>query len=107
MYILHRFIRRGGLTLIGVFAVVAVVGGLIVVPPTDPAQAQTTGQPIDPSRTISWDPTGVPGGIPNRTAICSSLGISGQASTFVQNVTTAQINSAIANCPSNQVVFLN
>ena len=47
------------------------------------------------------------GAIPNRTTICSSLGQAGQAPTFVQNVTAAQINSAIAGCQTGEVVFLN
>ncbi len=57
-------------------------------------------QIIPSSRTIEWsrNTCGVPGGIPNRTTIFTTLN---------PGATTAQINSAIANCPSNQVVKLN
>lgn len=41
---------------------------------------------------------GISGGIPNRTTIYTN---------FTSSATVAQINSAIANCPSNQVVYLN
>jgi hypothetical protein len=58
------------------------------------AQAQTL---IDPSRRINWSGAGVPGGIPNRTTICATLN---------PGATAAQINSAIAVCPSGQVVKL-
>jgi hypothetical protein len=54
---------------------------------------------IDPSRAIDWSRAGVTGGIPNRTTICATLN-PGAA-------TAVQINSAIATCPSGQVVFLN
>src|SRR5947199_6211709 len=53
---------------------------------------------LDTSRAIDWNQAGVIGGIPNRTSICS---------TFNPGATAAQINSAIAACPSGQVVFLN
>lgn len=59
------------------------------------------------SRSINWTGAGVPGGIPARNAICTTLGTAGQASTYVQSVTAAQINSAIASCFANQVVLLN
>lgn len=53
---------------------------------------------IDPSRAITWSNAGVPGGVPNRTTICATLS---------PGSTSAQINSAIASCPANQVVFLS
>src|SRR4051812_7043434 len=53
---------------------------------------------LDPSRAIDWSQAGVPGGIPNRTTVCATLN---------PGATAAQINSAIAACPANQVVFLN
>jgi hypothetical protein len=53
---------------------------------------------IAPGRAIDWSTVGIPGGIPNRTTICSTLS---------PGATAAQINSAIQNCPSGQVVFLN
>src|SRR5713101_3865762 len=65
-----------------------------------PARAQPWSGILDPSRAIDWTTThaGVTGGIPARTTICSTLN---------PGVTAAQINSAIASCPANQVVFLN
>lgn len=59
------------------------------------AQAQTTI--IDPSRRIDWSQAGIPGGIPTRTTICATLN---------PGATAVQINSAIASCPSGQVVQL-
>src|SRR6516164_9657575 len=56
------------------------------------------GTLIAPGRRIDWSGAGVVGGIPTRTTACSTLSA---------GVTVAQINSAIANCPSGQVVFLN
>ena len=53
---------------------------------------------IDPNRSIDWSQAGVTGGIPRRTTICA---------TFNPDTTAAQINAAIANCPSGQVVKLN
>lgn len=47
----------------------------------------------------SWNGlVGIPGGIPTRNTIYQ---------TFSPGATAAQINSALASCPSNQVVFLN
>lgn len=60
-----------------------------------PALAQATAiLPTD--RNPNWQP-GIPGGIRNRTTINTVLGTSS---------TAAQINTAIQNCPSNQVVLL-
>src|SRR5438309_8545983 len=53
---------------------------------------------LNTSRAIDWSQAGVIGGIPNRTSICATLN---------PGATAAQINSAIASCPSGQVVFLN
>lgn len=52
---------------------------------------------LDPIRAIDWSNAGA-GSIPVRTTICSTLNPGASA---------AQINTAIANCPSGQVVFLN
>ena len=52
---------------------------------------------IDPGRSVDWTNVGIPGGIPNRTTICTTLN---------PGATAAQINSAIAAC-NNGVVFLN
>lgn len=53
---------------------------------------------IEPSRATDWTNVGIPGGIPSRTAVCATLN---------PGATSGQINSAIANCPANEVVFLN
>src|SRR2546427_7693878 len=52
---------------------------------------------LDPSRAVDWSHAGIPGGIPNRTTICTSLD---------PGSTAAQIEAAIAACPADQVVFL-
>src|SRR5882672_6757105 len=62
------------------------------------ALAQQWSGILSPSRAINWSSAGVTGGIPNRTTICSTLN---------PGATAAQINSAIAACPSGQVVLLN
>jgi hypothetical protein len=63
-----------------------------------PWRSAAVASPIPPERSIDWSKSGVPGGIPNRTTIFA---------TFNPGATAAQINTAIQNCPSNQVVFLN
>ena len=62
------------------------------------AQAAPWSGILDPSRAIDWSQAGVTAGIPDRTTICATLN---------PGATAAQINSAIANCPSGQVVKLN
>ena len=54
-------------------------------------------EPIPQTRRIDWSSAGVPGGIPNRTNICSTLSPGASA---------ASINSALNSC-SNGVVKLN
>ncbi len=61
-------------------------------------RAQSASGIISPSRMINWSNAGVTGGIPNRTTVCATLSA---------GATASQINSAIASCPSNQVVYLN
>ncbi len=56
------------------------------------------GSVLAPSRAMDWSQAGVAGGVPNRTTICQTLN---------PGATSTQINSAIASCPANQVVFLN
>lgn len=73
------------------------MAGLVFVLPVL-AQAQQWSGIVDPSRAIDWSNAGVRGGIPRRTTICASLN---------SGATSSQINSAIASCPSGQVVFLN
>jgi len=50
------------------------------------------------SRLIDWTYCGIPGGIPTRTTIYTTLSA---------GATASQINTAIANCPNGQVVYLN
>jgi hypothetical protein len=49
------------------------------------------------SRSIDWSQVGISGGIPPRSTICTTLG---------PGATAAQINSALAACPSGQTVTL-
>jgi hypothetical protein len=53
---------------------------------------------VDPARATDWSTVGVTGGIPSRTTVCATLN---------PGATVAQINSAVASCPANQVVSLN
>jgi hypothetical protein len=62
------------------------------------ALAQQWSGIVDPARAVNWSNVGVPGGIPARTTICTTLN---------PGATSAQINSAIQNCPSGQTVFLS
>ena len=71
------------------------------------AHGQAWSGILDPTRAIDWSTAGVPGGIPARNVICVTLGTPGQAASFVQSTTVAQINSALSSCPNSQVVLLN
>lgn len=62
-----------------------------------PAHAQQWSGIIAPSRATDWSNAGINGGIPVRATICATLNSTASA---------AQINSAIASCPSGQVVQL-
>ena len=62
------------------------------------ANAQPWSGILAPSRAINWTTAGVAGSIPTRSTICATLN---------PGATAAQINSAIASCPANQVVKLN
>src|SRR5438309_8818701 len=77
--------------------VACVVAAICLYLPTY-SHAQLWSGIIDQSRATDWSQAGIPGGIPNRTTICATLN---------PGATAAQINSAIAACPSGQVVFLN
>jgi hypothetical protein len=61
-------------------------------------QAQPWAGILSPARTTTWASPGVAGGIAHRTTICTTLQPGASAS---------QINSALAACPSGQVVFLS
>src|SRR5882724_2394853 len=78
---------------------------LAAIPET--AHAQLWSGILDPTRAIDWSTAGVPGGVPVRSTVCSTLGAAGQAPSFVQSVTVAQVNSALTACGVNQVVLLN
>ena len=60
--------------------------------------AQSWSGIVDSSRAIDWSGAGVAGDIPVRTSICATLN---------PGATVNQINSAISNCASGQVVKLN
>ena len=62
------------------------------------ADAQPWAGLLSPSRATDWARAGIPGGIPNSTVVCATLS---------PGATAAQINSAIASCPSGQVVSLS
>src|SRR6266852_5046865 len=71
---------------------------LILLGPSRGLYAQQWSGVLSASRAIDWSKAGVPGGIPNRTTACTTLN---------PGASDAQINAAIAACPSGQVVFLN
>ncbi len=76
--------------------ILGLIASVLVVPASTGAQ-QWSGI-IDRTRAIDWSSAGVRGGIPNRTTICATLN---------PGASSNQINSAIASCPSGQVVLLN
>lgn len=59
---------------------------------------------IDPSRTIDWSNAEIPGGIPDRTTLCTTINaaIYGNGTT---NATTT-IQNALNSCPANPVAYL-
>jgi MYXO-CTERM domain-containing protein len=61
---------------------------------------------LDPTRATDWSKAGA-GPIPARDTLCSTLGQTGQAPSFVQAVTVDQINTALAGCASGEAVLLN
>jgi hypothetical protein len=62
------------------------------------SQGQSWSGIINSSRAANWSNVGIPGGIPSRTTNCATLST---------GASTSQINSAIASCPSGQVVLLS
>src|SRR5438093_8014072 len=85
-------------TLAGQLRRVLLLCSLLVLCLSTPAHAQLWSGILDPSRAVDWSQAGIPGGIPNQTTVCATLN---------PGATAAQINSALAACPSGQVVFLN
>lgn len=63
-----------------------------------PVTGRVAGIPVQNAPTNTWASAGVPGGIPVRTTIYTTLN---------PGVTAAQIVSAMNSCPSNQVVYLS
>src|SRR5262245_6326366 len=71
-------------------------GGLLLLTAVG-AQAQPWAGILSPARTTTWANPGAAGGMAHRTTLCATLHPGASA---------AQINSALAACPSGQVVFL-
>ncbi len=69
-----------------------------------PEDAYKVEEIIPTDRRIEWSHAGIPGGIPNRTIICSTIdsAVYGNGTTDA----TAAIQSALDNCPDGHVVFL-
>jgi len=71
------------------------------------ATAQQWSGLLSPKRAADWSDAGA-GTLPNRTNICKTLGVAGQSASYSQNVTAAQIVSAVQSCAgSDGVVYLN
>src|SRR5437899_1269910 len=79
--------------------------------------AQSWSGVLSSSRAIDWSKAGLPATFPDgettsnpwtppKRSTCSTLGLAGQVPTFVQSVTTAQINTAISGCAAGTVVVL-
>jgi hypothetical protein len=69
---------------------------MLVIGFTAYSHAQLWSGVLSPNRAIDWTTAGTT--IQNRTTVCTTLSAGASA---------AQINSAIASCPSGQVVYLN
>jgi PKD repeat protein len=89
-----KFVKSRGGVLLGEIKVAWILVLLVVwVSPS------TYSEIIPSSNLVDWKTyTGIPGGIPNRTTIFRTLS---------PGATTADLNNAIASCPSNQVIFLS
>jgi PKD repeat protein len=72
--------------------------GLLLVSASCLSLQNLSAEIIPQSVRTDWSGVGIPGGIPNRTTIYTTL---------TPSATVADINNAINNCPSNQVVFLS
>jgi hypothetical protein len=83
------------------FGIIAALSALNIFPLND-----LYAQIIPSARRITWEGnTGIPGGVPNRTEISATI----IASTYGNGTTdaTSGIQTALDNCPANQVVFLS
>lgn len=65
---------------------------------TTPSFGQSWSGILAPERATDWSLAGIPGGIPNRTTICTTVAAGASSST---------IQTAINNCPVGQVVQLS
>lgn len=70
-----------------------------------PVYSQAWSGILDPSRAVDWSTAGIPGGIPNRMTICSTI----NASAYGNGASdaTAAINSTLSSCPAGQAAFLS
>ena len=59
--------------------------------------ARAANTVLPPERTIDWSQSGIPGGIPNRTTVCSAI---------AAGATQATIQDALDACKPDQVVLL-
>jgi len=80
----------------GVAAIAAVLG--LAAGFVSTAQAQAWAGVLSADRGVDWSRAGVKGGPASRSQVCATLN---------PGATISAINSAIASCPSGQVVFLN
>ncbi|MGH9533777.1 MAG: hypothetical protein ACRD2E_02845 [Terriglobales bacterium] len=67
------------------------------------AQTSSWSGIIPPSRAMDWSQAGVPGGVPARATICTSIAPEGSSTA---PVAPTDINAAIASCPAGEVVYL-
>src|SRR5689334_10753372 len=65
-----------------------------------PAHPQAWSGILDPSRATDWTKTGIPGGIPNYTAICRTVPPSGLSDSTDSN----NINAALSSCSGKSEV---
>jgi len=68
-----------------------------------PSLEAVEASPIPPERRTTWQP-GIPGGVPPRTKICTTIA----AATYGDGITdaTKAIQDALNSCPADQVVYL-
>src|SRR5262249_32711418 len=103
LLILYVFIESSSMELKSALAVLGCISFATCVPGQD-LLSSPASNPIPAGRGINWSRTGVPGGIPERTAIGARVDplIYGNGTTDA----TEAIQSAIHSCPENQVVYL-
>ncbi len=77
---------------------------VLLIVATNYVSAQITS-PIDTNRSIDWTHAGIPGGIPNRTLVYTTIS-PGTYGNGAKDATIG-IQTALNNCPENQVVYLS